>query len=965
MKARFATVLLAFLLTATSCGDANDPPEIAQTNSALSNPVRVMLTYAKPPGPGHEAAVRAAGGQVLRRWDGVAWVIHAQMPLSVARSLQSADPDIVDVRRDEGGQGSLMNATQQTGARDVLRGDDGVAYDGEGQVIAVLDSGVDDTHPDLRGRVVAWMDFLGPDGESPGFYETPEDHWGHGTGVAAAAAGSGDGAATNAYELTLSRRFPERENFGYNETFPARAAEGAQIGLFVDLLDGRGAEHCVRLLDEESDTLLRTCTTDDPIVVVLSEHGRLQNDLDTFHFTLRISSSNDDEIDSANTPYEAQLTVPFDAIDELPLTTGTAPGATIVGLKVLDDDGRFPSSEPILDALQWLHDNGAEHGVTVANASLNFSSGGPNPGVDSAVNRLVEETGIVFVASARNGQADDIPVASPATAEQAIAVGAINVYDHVTSYSSVGGEPDRIRPDVVAPGGSTRVGRLVTADSNQTACKSFARDNCVFESDRFLGDYRTYTGTSFAAPQVAGAIALVRHASNAGDPTPTSARALKAILSMTATEVGQGEEASPGVPGRAATPKDRVEGYGRINIPAAIQAVSTTWDDENEQQEGALSGDRGGRRAWARRVQLREGEGARFELRVPPDADFDLHLYAASASATGEPIVLASSATPGAGTNELTFYVSGSHREALLVVKRIDGDGTFVLQRDNAAGPDGCLAARADLVGQPCTQGLGACRATGAWLCSDDRLQLLCDAQSLPPQTELCGTGIDEDCDGVADEGFELLGTSCLLGVGACAEAGAIVCNSAGDEVECSAVAGEPATELCGNDVDDDCDGETDEGFTDRLASCSVGIGACENTAYWVCSGDRDALTCPVDPLEPAPSELCGNLVDDDCDGETDEGFDGLGAACEVGVGACRADGSLVCDASGTQLACDATAGPPQAEVCGNEIDDDCDGEIDEGCKASSEGDEGCSMQSVHAPRRWWALLFRRGISAP
>ena len=207
---RFAIFLLAALLL-SSCDDpAQD--DLTRAQASLGTPQRVLFTYAKPPGAPHEARIVAAGGTVLRRWDGLAWVILARVPPHVAQTVAKADPDVVDVRPDEGGSGSLINATAQTGARAVLRGDDGPAYDGAGQVIAVMDSGVDPTHPDLAGRVVGWADFVGPDGESPDFYATPEDHWGHGTGVAAAAAGAGAGAATNAYELTLSRRLPEREN---------------------------------------------------------------------------------------------------------------------------------------------------------------------------------------------------------------------------------------------------------------------------------------------------------------------------------------------------------------------------------------------------------------------------------------------------------------------------------------------------------------------------------------------------------------------------------------------------------------------------------------------------------------------------------------------------------------------------------------------------------------------------------
>ena len=74
--------------------------------------------------------------------------------------------------------------------------------------------------------------------------------------------------------------------------------------------------------------------------------------------------------------------------------------------------------------------------------------------------------------------------------------------------------------------------------------------------------------------------------------------------------------------------------------------------------------------------------------------------------------------------------------------------------------------------------------------------------------------------------------------------------------------------------------------------------------------------------------ELC-DAKDNDCTSLVADGVAGVGTGCEVGVGACRTQGFQACTPSG-QLACDAQAGTPTAEVCDG-ADNDCDGQIDEG----------------------------------
>ncbi len=232
-------------------------------------------------------------------------------------------------------------------------------------------------------------------------------------------------------------------------------------------------------------------------------------------------------------------------------------------------------------------------------------------------------------------------------------------------------------------------------------------------------------------------------------------------------------------------------------------------------------------------------------------------------------------------------------------------------------------------VGAACEAGAGACRREGTWICNQDG-SIACSVMAGTPAVEVCN-GIDDDCDGDTDEGFGL-GAACTSGTGACAASGEIVCGADGNAA-CSAVGLDASAETC-NAVDDDCDGETDEGF-DVGEGCEVGAGACRRTGTWICNDDGGAA-CSAVAGEPG-EERC-NGVDDDCDGDTDEGFD-LGSACESGVGACRGEGVWKCDDSGG-AACSAVAGAPRDESCNGE-DDDCDGETDEGFDLGGACEEG------------------------
>src|SRR5215510_2660349 len=117
------------------------------------------------------------------------------------------------------------------------------------------------------------------------------------------------------------------------------------------------------------------------------------------------------------------------------------------------------------------------------------------------------------------------------------------------------------------------------------------------------------------------------------------------------------------------------------------------------------------------------------------------------------------------------------------------------------------------------------------------------------------------------------------------------------------------------NGADDDCDGEVDEG----LGTLTCGSGACSQTVA-ACVGGVPQQCIPG---SPSP-EICNGL-DDNCDGALDNGFD-IGTPCTAGIGGCKSEGTKVCSVDGSSTVCSATPGAPQPEVCGNGVDEDCDG---------------------------------------
>ncbi len=129
--------------------------------------------------------------------------------------------------------------------------------------------------------------------------------------------------------------------------------------------------------------------------------------------------------------------------------------------------------------------------------------------------------------------------------------------------------------------------------------------------------------------------------------------------------------------------------------------------------------------------------------------------------------------------------------------------------------------------------------------CNDD------DGNRSPGRVEQCNN-VDDDCDGVADEGNPGGGGTCSTGLQGACSVGTLMCTNGG--LQCAATT-QPITEVCGNAVDDDCDGLVDEGACAR---------ACSNGSFTDCNVAGStviASSAYVDGNPPAGWTQCAGFT--------------------------------------------------------------------------------------------------------
>ena len=283
------------------------------------------------------------------------------------------------------------------------------------------------------------------------------------------------------------------------------------------------------------------------------------------------------------------------------------------------------------------------------------------------------------------------------------------------------------------------------------------------------------------------------------------------------------------------------------------------------------------------------------------------------------------------------------------------GDDTDCDDTDPAIHPDAVEEDCTDPVDYNCDGSVGYADADadGVPACED------CDDTDpaiRPGAAEVCNDGVDDDCDGEADEAGAAGETVWYADVDGDGYgdplAPVLACDApswaVADGTDCddSSTDANPAgVEVC-DALDNDCDGRIDgadaadatlwypDGDGDGHGAAAPSVAACEAPAFFVASSDD----CDDGAATSSPSatEVC-DRVDNDCDGDVDEGLtatyyadpdgDGYGVA-GVSVEACSA-GTGFAPLAGDCDEADPAIHPGATEVCDGS-DNDCDGDTDD-----------------------------------
>ena len=600
---------------------------------------------------------------------------------------------------------------------------DTLGYNGSGDfAIAIIDSGIDPTHPmtgpyygdaNFSGKIVGWYDAV--NGST-----MPYDDDGHGTTIASLAAGNefdglldGSGRTTIRF-VDLGWRFvnygastsDDIEDYYLEEV--VGSTENGKILVKIYWQDnstqGSGTNHYgrvtgVKVYDSLGNPVAINTTIANPVIVEFTANAfepyfvRIPL---LFHFDGDDPAVND----GPGVVVWGYANLILSHSDSHKRFSGIAPGAKLVGVKVLDRSG-YGDTDDILNGFEWIIANRDKYHIAVA--TITFGSSYVDLATEIGVQNLVNH-GIIPVVSAGNDGHDKNTINSPGNVDDVISVGASNTgwFDdlNVTDWSSRGpysiydnetiAQRNTSKPDVVAPGGDFSEPSLICADLNDNddtdiyvldynlwALLGIFRSDVT--EDIFSNDSVVSRGTSMSAGVAGGAVNLLVEAlSNESwsnwNPSRENILRVKQILLLTAWEIYRAQENAYTIDRGS---KDVIEGYGLIQLDAAIEAVKNTISVGDE-VTAYLTNTTFGKHVWASKVYLQAGTGYILEMDVPENADFDVFVWDQDPNTWGEPLLIGRSIKTGNADEGVAFSVD-EDGYYYITVKAVEGSGNFNL----------------------------------------------------------------------------------------------------------------------------------------------------------------------------------------------------------------------------------------------------------------------------------------------
>ena len=204
---------------------------------------------------------------------------------------------------------------------------------------------------------------------------------------------------------------------------------------------------------------------------------------------------------------------------------GVAPDARLIGLSAGDVTLVY-----VLNGLDYLLTNQADLGVRVVNCSFSANTVFDTNDPVNVATKMLTQAGINVVFSAGNSGPGANTLNPYAVAPWVVSVGATDTQGRLASFSSRGDFASELfHPTLVAPGTNV-VSVRGSGVANVTGAQGLASADAQRLTAAEIPNYTTASGTSFSAPQVAGAIALMLEA----NPNLTPAD-VRSILQLTAT----------------------------------------------------------------------------------------------------------------------------------------------------------------------------------------------------------------------------------------------------------------------------------------------------------------------------------------------------------------------------------------------------------------------------------------------